>query len=176
MLGKTCTDHFGEAGDCLCSTPASLSQRPVSAMWLFQPANRRAFPIPAPGQVGGWGRKPAVLITFPPRERLSECVGASGNFKVNVEGPLVLAEDMTQPLGCGVCVKRNPGAERPEGGVPKQDCFEAFAFPAWLTDHLAQEVPPCSLGYYSGCWAKWSSILFPLAECVQSHLPELLAL
>lgn len=109
-LGRPCTDHLGEAGDCgrancLRSTPASLSLRPVSAMWLFQPANRRAFPIPAPGQVGGWGRKPAVLITFPPRERLSGCVGASANFKVNVEGPFVLAEGMTQPLGCGVCVK-----------------------------------------------------------------------
>lgn len=32
-------------------------------MWLFEPAKRRAFPIPAPGQVGGWGRKSAGFLS-----------------------------------------------------------------------------------------------------------------
>lgn len=49
-------------------------------MWLFQPAKGRAFPIPAPGQVGGWGGKPAVFITFPPRKRLGVCGGGKGCF------------------------------------------------------------------------------------------------
>lgn len=58
-------------------------------MWLFQPAKRMAFPIPAPGQVGGWGRKPAVFITFPPRKRLSVCVRARlllGIFQTECRG------------------------------------------------------------------------------------------
>lgn len=66
-------------------------------MWLFQPAKRRSFPIPASGQVGGWGRKACCFITFPPRKRLSVCVrGRVGevrgcfwaSFKTSVEGAL----------------------------------------------------------------------------------------
>lgn len=47
-----------------------------SAMWLIQPANMRAcpLPLPAPGQVGGWGpqAKPGVFITFPLRTETGE--------------------------------------------------------------------------------------------------------
>ena len=65
-------------------------------MWLFEPAKSRAFPIPAPGQVGGWGRKPAVFITFPPRKRcVCVCVCVCWGegcfwefFKTIVEGAL----------------------------------------------------------------------------------------
>lgn len=77
VLERSSTDNLSEVGYCgnleLPSHPISeplQPGRPVSAMWLFQPAKRRAFPIPAPGQVGGWGGKPAVFITFPPRKRL----------------------------------------------------------------------------------------------------------
>lgn len=59
-------------------------------------------------------------------------------FKVSVEGPLVLGEGMTQPLRVWDLCKVKSRAERPEGGVPEQDCLKALAFPVWLTVHLAR--------------------------------------
>lgn len=75
MLGKSSTDNLSEVGDCgklefppLPTCERLQPGRSVLAMWLFQPAKGMASPIPAPGQVGGWGGKPAVFITFPPRK------------------------------------------------------------------------------------------------------------
>lgn len=81
---------------------------------------QKGLPIAAPGQVGGWGRKPDVFIIFSSKEKVKCVCGCFWQlFKVSVEGPLVLGEGMTQPLRVWDLCKVKSRAERPEGGVPR---------------------------------------------------------